>query len=249
MFEKAKQIIVIEDNEADTSVIRDAIGKLEFNCKITHFHDGAEALPALIDQEGLTPDIILLDLNMPRSDGLDVLRTIRNTPRLTYTPVGILTGSRSPGDKLRSSVLGADRYIHKAINYDEYVESVGQAVGDMLSGKKGKASNPTPSRKDIASSNELHQLYIDYRLNILGLRVWKDACQLISKNGRDWGTLGPAHSLPITIPVSPNETTEDWVDELRMTAYQFQFEYPDSDLVDVLTKKKDFSEAWKSASV
>jgi CheY-like chemotaxis protein len=129
---KKKYIIVIEDSEADASVIQEALDMWSLDCEVKRFRDGADAIPTLLDERTPVPDVILLDLNMPRSDGLDILRKIRNTPRLTYTPVGILTGSRASSDKLRASIIGATRYINKPMSYEEYVLSVRQAVQDML---------------------------------------------------------------------------------------------------------------------
>jgi hypothetical protein len=89
-------------------------------------------------------------------------------------------------------------------------------------------------------------LFIDYYLNLLGVRVWKDACQLISRSGPGWSPLGGQRPLPVRIPLTPAETTEDWVDELRMTAYQYQIENPDSDLAEVLSQTRDFFIALKN---
>jgi chemotaxis family two-component system response regulator Rcp1 len=88
---KKKHIIFIEDSEADASVIHEALTTSSLECEVKRFRNGAEAIPTLIDESTPVPDVILLDLNMPKSDGLDILRRIRNTPGLTYTPVGILT--------------------------------------------------------------------------------------------------------------------------------------------------------------
>ena len=130
-----KQIVVIEDNDADASVIKEALTTWSVACEVTRFRDGAEAMRALMDEGTPVPDVILLDLNMPGSDGLDILRNIRNTPRLTYTLVGILTGSSASSDRLRASLIGATRYVHKPVSYDEYVTSVREAVEDMLQSK------------------------------------------------------------------------------------------------------------------
>lgn len=85
---------------------------------------------------------------------------------------------------------------------------------------------------------------IDYRLNILGIRVWGDACQLISKTGGQWVPIGTREMLPVRLVRSANELTETWADALRVTAYQFEREFPGSDLIDVLLQKKDFSLAF-----
>ena len=127
-----KQLMIIEDNEADALLIQEAIVGHLPNCAVTSYHDGAEALAALLDERTPVPDAILLDLGMPVIDGLDILTKIRNTPRLTYTPVGILTGSQAPNDKLRASLIGATCYVNKPNDYDEYVTNVREAVDAML---------------------------------------------------------------------------------------------------------------------
>ena len=127
-----KKIIIIEDNEADASVIEDAITTSDLNCEVIRFRDGEEALQALLDPDATVPDVLLLDLNLPRIDGLEVLQRIRSTPRLAQTPVGILTGSGAASDKRRAAFSGATRYVYKPLNYDEYVAEVRQAVAEML---------------------------------------------------------------------------------------------------------------------
>lgn len=128
-----KQIFVIEDNDADAVLIEEALSTAVcLNCEVTRFIDGVEAMSVLSGREERLPDVILLDLNMPGSDGLDILRRIRNTPRLAHVRVGILTGSRASGDESRASIIGASRYVHKPLSYDEFVSGVRRAVEEML---------------------------------------------------------------------------------------------------------------------
>jgi len=89
---------------------------------------------------------------------------------------------------------------------------------------------------------------IDYRLNILGIRVWKDSCQLIAKTSRGWEALWPQWKLPVRVPQNSEEMKDAAADTLRLTAYQYNTEQPGSDLVEVLSKRKDFSAALKDAS-
>jgi hypothetical protein len=84
---------------------------------------------------------------------------------------------------------------------------------------------------------------IDYRLNILGIRVWEDACQRISRSGQEWGTMGPRRDLPVHVPQNADELKTAAADTLRLTAYQYNAERPGSDLVEVLGKTKDFESA------
>lgn len=87
---------------------------------------------------------------------------------------------------------------------------------------------------------------IDYRLNILGIRVFADTCQLIAKSSDEWTSLGPDAPLPVQVPLNADELKAAAADTLRLTAYQFHLENPGSDIVDVLSKSKDFAAAMAS---
>ena len=85
---------------------------------------------------------------------------------------------------------------------------------------------------------------IDYRLNILGIRVWENGCQLISKDANgSWSTLGPRWDLPVQVPQNTEELKAAVADTLRLTAYQYVTERPGSDLVEVLRRAVDFQTA------
>ncbi|HET8547390.1 MAG TPA: response regulator [Bryobacteraceae bacterium] len=132
-MDEKKRIVLIEDNEADVFLIERALAATHCALETRRFRDGAEALPVLLaSQETTLPDAILLDLNMPRSDGMDILRQIRSSPRLAGIPVGILTGSVASSDRQRALTNGASRYIHKAASYDAFVSNVSEAVLAML---------------------------------------------------------------------------------------------------------------------
>ena len=85
--------------------------------------------------------------------------------------------------------------------------------------------------------------FIDYRLNILGIRVWEDSCQLISRSGAEWITLGPRLDLPVHVPQNAKEPQAAAAEPLRLTAYQYCAESPGSDLGGILNKTEDFSAA------
>ena len=112
---------------------------------ITRFEDGQEALEALCpetEEPQVRPDIILLDLNLPRSDGIDVLRQIRLTPGLAGIPVAILTSSESPSDRRNASQLGADRYILKPAQLDEFLTQVSSEVKELLLAREMLVEHP-----------------------------------------------------------------------------------------------------------
>jgi hypothetical protein len=85
--------------------------------------------------------------------------------------------------------------------------------------------------------------FIGYRLNILGIRVWENACQLVAKTPQGWTTLGGKRSLPIQIPRTADELQAASNDPLLLQAYQYESAFPASDLRDVLAKKKAFQSA------
>lgn len=82
--------------------------------------------------------------------------------------------------------------------------------------------------------------WIGFRLNILGIRVWADGCQLVAKSGDQWVTLGQRRELPVEVPRTAEDLTEAASDPLRFTAYQYVSEHPGTDLAEVLGRQKDF---------
>ncbi|MGA3073961.1 MAG: response regulator [Bryobacteraceae bacterium] len=83
------------------------------NYELTRYVDSEQASQAVTTDDGLVPDLILLDLNLPRLEGFDVLRSVRSSPRMAGAPVGILTSSDAAKDRHRVAPIGAERYIHK----------------------------------------------------------------------------------------------------------------------------------------
>ena len=85
--------------------------------------------------------------------------------------------------------------------------------------------------------------HVDYCLNILGIRVWRDVCQLIAKGNGDWGFIGPKWALPIVIPTDEQSLKGAGSDTLRLTAWQYEREHPGTDIREVLSQRKDFDAA------
>jgi hypothetical protein len=90
--------------------------------------------------------------------------------------------------------------------------------------------------------------WIGYRLNILGIRVFEDSCQLAAIGCGNWSTLGARWDLPVHVPETSEELKLAASDTLRLTAYQYVMANPGSDLADVLAKRKDFASAVHDAS-
>ena len=90
---------------------------------------------ALQEDDCIIPDLIILDLNLPRREGFDVLQTIRSKPSMVGIPIGILTSSDAEKDRHRVAVTGGERYIHKPPELEDFLEQVGQAIEDLLTKK------------------------------------------------------------------------------------------------------------------
>jgi|ERR1700733_8456954 len=118
------KILLVEDNQADVWLFKEAFRDLHIEHDLEIAEDGAQAIDLLEDGETLSPpDMILLDLNMPKVDGFQVLSFVRASPRLCVIPVIVLSSSRDQRDVRRAHELGANSYIWKST--DDFVDLVG----------------------------------------------------------------------------------------------------------------------------
>ncbi|WP_420321439.1 response regulator [Flagellimonas sp.] len=111
-------VLFIEDDMIETMKLQRAISKFECKHKIIEAKNGEEALKILKD--GMLPDIILLDLNMPRMSGIEFLTEIKSDDRLKYLPTIILTTSENRVDLLKCFEVGIAGYIIKPLKYEDY---------------------------------------------------------------------------------------------------------------------------------
>jgi len=131
--DNSKTILLVEDNPDDVALTLRAFKKNNIMNNVVVAKDGAEALDYLFctgeysdrDIED-TPQIILLDLKLPKVNGLEVLEKIRNNDRTKLLPVIILTSSKEQRDLLDGYSLGANSYIRKPVDFDQFIESVRQ---------------------------------------------------------------------------------------------------------------------------
>ncbi|MFN8383161.1 MAG: response regulator [Anaerolineales bacterium] len=128
-----KMILLVEDNPDDELLTLRALKKNNIGNNLVIVRDGAEALDFLFGTGTYTgrditnlPQIILLDLNLPKIGGLDVLRRIRETPSMRLLPVVILTSSKEEQDLINGYSLGANSYIRKPVDFNQFIEAVHQ---------------------------------------------------------------------------------------------------------------------------
>jgi CheY-like chemotaxis protein len=120
-----KSILLVEDNADDEALALRALRRTEIDAQVAVAHDGVEAL-ALLHGIGAAPlpAVVLLDLKLPRIDGLEVLERVRAHPRTHGLPVVILTSSREERDLLHAYRLHANSYIRKPVDYATFVDAV-----------------------------------------------------------------------------------------------------------------------------
>jgi CheY-like chemotaxis protein len=127
-----RPILLAEDNPNDVELILTALKEARLVNEITVASDGQQALDYLYrrgshaGRTGAQPGVILLDLKMPKIDGREVLRQIRSDPGLRSIPVVVLTSSREESDLLQSYQLGANAYVVKPVDFEEFISAVGR---------------------------------------------------------------------------------------------------------------------------
>ncbi|MFD0740254.1 response regulator [Lysobacter koreensis] len=129
-----RTILLAEDSPADAEMAIDALRDANLVNPIVHVEDGVEALDYLLyrgrfaDREKGDPAVLLLDIKMPRMDGLEVLQELRTHTQLRRIPVVILSSSREENDLARSWDLGVNAYVVKPVDVDQFFEAV-KALG------------------------------------------------------------------------------------------------------------------------
>lgn len=128
-----KVILLVEDNPDDEALTLRALQKNHIYNEVVVARDGVEALDYLFGtgmyagrDTRIQPQIVLLDLKLPRVDGLEVLRQMRADPRTALQPVAVLTTSNEERDVLSSYQLGANSYIRKPVDFEQFMEAVRQ---------------------------------------------------------------------------------------------------------------------------
>jgi CheY-like chemotaxis protein len=125
-----QQMLLVEDNQNDVELMLAVLEESALVNKVVVARDGAEALDYLFRREQFAtrsedmPCVVLLDIKMPKVSGLEVLKQIRTDARLRRLPVVMLTSSRAERDIIESYELGANAYVVKPVDFEEYVETV-----------------------------------------------------------------------------------------------------------------------------
>jgi CheY-like chemotaxis protein len=124
------EVLLVEDDAGDVLMTREALREGKVLNRLSVVTDGVEALDYLRGQEPFAdatrPDLILLDLNLPRRDGRQVLEDVKGDPDLRRIPVVVLTTSEAEEDVLRSYDLHANAYVTKPVDFDRFVEVIRQ---------------------------------------------------------------------------------------------------------------------------
>lgn len=127
-----KKILLAEDDLKDIELTLMALEECHLKNEVVVVRDGAEALDYLYrrgkfaNRSKATPVVVLLDLKMPKVDGLEVARQVKADPNLRHIPIVILTSSREESDIVQSYQLGVNAYVVKPVAFDQFVEAVTQ---------------------------------------------------------------------------------------------------------------------------
>jgi CheY-like chemotaxis protein len=128
-----KSILLVEDNEQDEMLILRALRKVNLANRVDVVRDGQQALDYVFAQGEFAdragkepPTVVLLDINLPRVNGLDVLAAIRADPRTRLQSVVLLTSSDEERDRLRGYLSGANSFVRKPLDFTEFAETVAQ---------------------------------------------------------------------------------------------------------------------------
>ncbi len=126
-----KAILLVEDNPDDITLTLRALKKNNIQNRVDVVNDGAEAIDYfnnILDEKqnnkGVLPTVVLLDLKLPKVDGLEVLKFIRSTEKIKFLPVVVLTSSKEEQDLFNSYNLGANSYIRKPVDFNQFIDAV-----------------------------------------------------------------------------------------------------------------------------
>jgi len=124
MQNKVVEILLVEDSLEDAELIVRTLKKHNLANHLLHVQDGEEALNYLMNENEFLPRLILLDLKMPKVDGIEVLKVLKAHPQKKLIPVVVLTSSREERDIVESYRLGVNAYIVKPVDFEKFVKAI-----------------------------------------------------------------------------------------------------------------------------
>lgn len=126
--EKLAHVLLVEDNPADADLVLEAFEEARFRNTINVVEDGVEAIAYLkaegIYSEAPEPDLVLLDINMPKKDGFEVLKEVKSDPKLRHIPIVMLTTSDNPRDIEKTYLNYANAYVTKPVDVEKFIQIV-----------------------------------------------------------------------------------------------------------------------------
>jgi CheY-like chemotaxis protein len=134
--DRTYRIALVEDNPGDIYLIQETLRDRSIAYTLDLYQDGESIVrvlgcPNTADRDKI-PDLVLLDLNLPRIEGLEILKSLRSNPQLATVPIGVLTSSQSSRDRERAELAGANRFVWKPTLLTDFLDTVGGAIEDML---------------------------------------------------------------------------------------------------------------------
>ena len=133
------EILLAEDNPADVYLIREALREHGVECRLQVVADGKEVLKIVSGEAGPAVDLIILDLNLPRHDGIEILQRLRESSAHAQVPVVILTSSDSPRDRKTAIELGATQFLRKPSSLQQFLD-LGAVFRSLLTKANSQAS-------------------------------------------------------------------------------------------------------------
>jgi CheY-like chemotaxis protein len=124
IMQRPRSILLVEDDRVDCMTVRRALEEVKIENPLDIVSNGEEALAYLLSAENELPGLVLLDLNMPRMNGIEFLKTVKIHQGLKKIPVVVLTTSKAREDINASFELGAAGYMVKPLDYNEYIDAV-----------------------------------------------------------------------------------------------------------------------------
>lgn len=139
MNTKTPQLLLVEDNSADADLVEEALAEAQLKCDLSIVRDGMQAIEFIesldADVSRPVPDLVLLDLNLPKIRGEDVLNRLRSSPKCRAAKVLVISSSNEPTDREFSMKMGANEYFRKPSNLQQYME-LGPIVRALLEGTR-----------------------------------------------------------------------------------------------------------------